>query len=209
MANQKWVVRARKFLNEDIEKLRTASTDLELRLSMMDSHAALENALRGYLSDVVGMEGIEDKSKMNFPSLVQALREETGDSIITAGMERDLLTYNSIRNRVVHDAYQPSHGDVQSGLSLADGIVKRLLGDDQHVPSFSWQDPFYSVAEKLGGDFTYNLGVMLIIFSVLYIINPVDIPGPLDDVGITAPCIFSAAMLINAARMIRNRSKGK
>jgi hypothetical protein len=42
--------------------------------------------------------------------------------------------------------------------------------------------------------------------SILYIINPVDISGPLDDFGLTAPCLFTAALLINAARIVRKRA---
>ena len=191
-------------MNSDIVSLKLAKTDAELHVALTDTHAVLESTMRGYLADVRGIEGVFDKSKLNFPSLVQVLNDETGDSIMDAEMTEAVLAFNSLRNRVVHDAHRPSYDEVNSGVLLTAKIVKRLIGNTQ--PSPSWQVPFHSIAGKLGGDLTYSLGVMMVIFSVLYIINPIDIPGPLDDVGIVAPCLFSAVMLINAARMIKKRS---
>jgi hypothetical protein len=205
MANSNWVARAQHFLDSDIARLKAAKTDIELRVAMMDSHAVLESALRGYMTDILRVTGALDKSKTSFRTVVELLRDETGDSIIDSEMSEALVTFNSLRNHVVHEAYQPSYQDVQSGLNLTANIINRLFDDSEPLPS--WQIPFHSVAKHLGGDLTYSLSVMMIIFSILYIINPIDIPGPLDDVGITAPCIFSAAMLINAARVIKRKSR--
>ncbi len=209
MVAMNWIARARQFLDSDVVKLRSAKTDLELRVAMIDAHAVLESTLRGYLSDIQNIEGMFDKSKMNFRTLVQVLQEETGDSILNARVAESVLAFNRLRNYVVHDGYTPTYEEVQPGLALVVQIVGRLIGDTQSQPSQAWEVPFNSIANRLGGDVTYHLGVMLVVLSILYIINPIDIPGPLDDIGLTAPCIFSAAMLINAARRIRNRSSRK
>jgi hypothetical protein len=167
MANNDWVTRARKFLNNDFARLKAAKTDLELRVAMIDSHAVLESTLRGYLAEIQGIEDMFDKSKMNFRTVVQVLQEETGDSILNARMAESILAFNRLRNYVVHDGYTPTYEEVQPGVTLAADIVRRLIGDAQPQPSHSWEVPFNSIATKLGGDFTYNLGVMLVVFSIL------------------------------------------
>ena len=209
MAATDWVVRAREFLDRDAHRLKSAQTDIELRVAVMDAHAVLESSLRGYLSEIRDIEGIFDKSKMSFRALVQIIQEETGASILNEGMVDSVLAFNRLRNYVVHDGYTPTYEEVQPGITLAVESIRRLVGEAHSQPSTAWEAPFNSIANSLGGNFTYNFGVMLIVFSILYIINPIDFPGPLDDVGLTAPCIFTAAMLINAARRIRNRSSGK
>lgn len=209
MAAIDWVARAQQFLDRDAARLKSAKTDIELRVAMIDAHAVLESTLRGYLSDVHNIEGMFDKSKMNFRTVIQLLQQETGDSILNARAAETILAFNRLRNYVAHDGYTPTYEEVQPGVALAVEMVRRLLGDAEPQATRAWEVPFNSIANKLGSGFTYNLGVMLVMLSILYIINPIDIPGPLDDVGLTAPCIFSAAMLINAARRIRNRSSRK
>lgn len=71
MANNDWVTRARKFLNNDFARLKAAKTDLELRVATIDSHAVLESTLRGYLAEIQGIEDMFDKSKINFRTVVQ------------------------------------------------------------------------------------------------------------------------------------------
>jgi hypothetical protein len=82
MANHAWDARARHLIDHEVPRLKQARSDQELRLGIIDSHAALEIVLRGYLTDVYGIEGLLDKSKWSFPSVLQVFREETEDALI-------------------------------------------------------------------------------------------------------------------------------
>jgi hypothetical protein len=209
MAANDWAARARQFLDQDAATLQRANTDLELRVAVMDTHAVLESTLRGYLYDVQQIDGTLDKSKMSFPAAVQVLQEQTGNSILTPGTAGSLLAFNRLRNLVVHDAYTPTSEEVQPGVTLAVETIRRLVGDVRSEPVPVWEAPFNSIANRYGDQFASRLGIVLVVMSILYMINPLDIPGPVDDVCLTAPCLFSAAMLILAARSIRERSAGR
>ena len=209
MAANDWAARAQQFLDREAGELSSASTDLELRVAVMDTHAVLESTLRGYLYDVQQIDGTLDKSKLSFPAAVQALQERTGNAILDPADTDALLAFNRLRNLVVHDAYTPAFEEVQPGLAVAVETIHRLVGDIRPEPVPTWEAPFHSVANRYGGQFASGLGTVLIVISILYVINPLDVPGPVDDLCLTVPCLFSAVMLILAARAIRERSAGR
>jgi hypothetical protein len=91
-------------------------------------------------------------------------------------------------------------------MNIAVETIRRLVGDDQPEPVPVWEAPFDSIANRYGSHFTSNLGRVLIVLSILYILNPFDVPTPIDDICLTVPCLFSAIMLILAARAVRERS---
>jgi hypothetical protein len=209
MAANDWAARARQFLDEDAARLEAANTDLELRVAAMDTHAVLESTVRGYLYDVQQVDDAFDKSKMSFPAVIQALQEETGSSFLDPGMADALLAFNRMRNLVVHDGYTPTYEELQPHVAAAVETIRRLVGDRQSEPTPVWEAPFNSVANRYGSRFTSNLGRALIVLSVIYILNPFDVPTPIDDICLTVPCIFAAVMLILAARAVRERSFGR
>jgi hypothetical protein len=209
MAANDWAERARQFLDQDAATLQQANTDLELRVAVIDTHTVLESTLRGYLYDVQQIDGTLDKSKMSFPAAVQALQERTGNSILTPGTAGSLLAFNRLRNLVVHDAYTPTSEEVQPGVRLAVETIRRLVGDVRSEPVPVREAPFNSIASRYGDQFASRLGIVLVAISILYMINPFDVPTPTDDICLTAPCLFSAVMLILAARAIRERSAGR
>ena len=49
MNEDDWVRRARQFLSSDLERARGATSENDLRVAIMDTHAALESVFRGYL----------------------------------------------------------------------------------------------------------------------------------------------------------------
>ena len=175
----------------------------------MDTHAVLESTLRGYLYEVQQIDDIFDKSKMSFPAVIQVFQEETGSTILDPGMADALLAFNHMRNLVVHDGYTPTYEEIQPRVAIAVETIRRLVGDRQSEPIPVWEAPFNSVANRYGSRFTSNLGRVLIALSIIYILNPLDVPTPIDDICLTVPCIFSAVMLILAARAVRERSYGR
>ena len=109
----------------------------------------------------------------------------------------------------VHDGYTPSQEEVQPGMTIAVETIHRLVGDPRPEPVPAWEAPFDSIANRYGSHFASNLGTVLIVLSILYMINPFDVPTPIDDICLTVPCIFSAIMLILAGRALRERSAGR
>jgi hypothetical protein len=208
MTNNDWIVRARQFLNTDARVARAARSEAELRTAVMDTHAALEDVLRGYLTVEYSIVGLGNKSEWNFPSVVNLLREKTGSSVLDVESSRKIMDFNGLRNRVVHDRTIPTYQDVQDGIALTSGVLLKLLKDKQTAPA--WQIPLQamaaSLARTLGSDLSFGLAGIMILFALLYVINPVDLPGPLDDIAIAGPCIFSAYLLIRAANALKNNS---
>jgi hypothetical protein len=129
MAVIDWTARAQQFLDQKAARAKSANTDSELRLAIMDTHGVLESTLRGYLSNVQHVEGIFDKSSKSFPDIVQILREKTRDSVINAREAELLLAFNRLRNNVIHEEYTPTLNEAQSGLVFAIETIHRLVGD--------------------------------------------------------------------------------
>jgi hypothetical protein len=211
MVNNDWNTRARQFLSTEAPTAKAARSEAELRLAVTDTHAALEDVLRGYLTSEYSLEGLGNKSEWNFPSVVNLLREKTGNGVIDPESARKIMDFNGLRNRVVHDRFVPSYADVQDGISITSGVMHNLLRDSQAAPS--WQIPFQaiagSIARSLGSDLSYGLAGIMIIFTILYAINPIDLPGPLDDAAVGGLCILPAFLLIQAANALKNKSSGR
>lgn len=128
MAHSNWVDRARRFLDNELENSTRATTEPELRIAVMDIHAALEDVFRSYLDAKFGEKGALDKRETSFPEIIGLLRQHTnvlGDEETV----QNLYHFNRLRNSVVHDRRTPTRAETLRFAECASTILKKLLED--------------------------------------------------------------------------------
>jgi hypothetical protein len=207
MNSANWVRRARRFLNTDLERARGATSENDLRVAIMDTHAALESVFRGYLCTEHGEQEALDKNSTSFPNLVHLVRQHA-PGLVDEEMAQELLRFNALRNAVVHEQQASTRDDVSRFAQCTALILKRLLSYHDEVSRRS-REHGHRVAQskrstpaflKQPGFVPIVTSRALFACSLLYCLLPDLLPlNPVDDIVIGCPLMVIAGILIVGA----------
>ena len=121
-----WDQAARRFCEEEIERLRDPQGEAERITAIMHTHSTLEGVLRGYLSHECGVAEASNPQEVNLPELLASLRSIQPDVISEQELAR-LRAYNRLRNSVAHSKATPVASQVRDFVELAEVVLHRLL----------------------------------------------------------------------------------